>query len=162
MILLVWTICTVIVILWVKLRLRQEQLGSYVKNLPKIPFKVLLPFLRPNQTTADLFKNIEGLTNYHEGLAAFFAGPRLAVVCSDPENMKTILMSKDCLNKPYLYRMVPQISNGLLFSSGNLSCNICVRLRMKNDNFSIGGSPQLARGSQKYQNRVCYEHSENI
>lgn len=120
MFLLVWTICMVFVILVVKNVLRLKRMGSYVKRLPGIPFKAVLPLLQPNTTTTELFKIYENITNYldGDGLKKIWLLHKLVVLCDDPVNLRTILMSKDCLSKPYQYRLVSAVGEGILFSKG--------------------------------------------
>lgn len=121
--------CVVFVILAVHLVWRQMRRTFCLKSLPKVPFKVLVPFLRPNKTTTELFQMTEKMTNYYDSLAAFWSGLDLTVICDDPVNLKTILTSKDCLDKPYLYRLVPETAEGIVFSEGNPNHDECYRFR---------------------------------
>lgn len=98
--------------------LRLLRLNSYVKTLPKIPFAVLMPLLRRNKTKVELFQCIDKVINYHDGLSSLCTGTKLVVFCDDPVNMKTILMSKHCVDKPYIYRMITTVSDGLVLAKG--------------------------------------------
>lgn len=109
-ILLVSLVCVVLLLLAV--------LKSHRIRLRKIPISMLVPFLRPQKMTANLFRNLEKVTSHFDGLFAFWIGPEQAVVCDDPVNLRTILMSKDCFNKSFHYRMVPAVGDGILFSDG--------------------------------------------
>lgn len=87
--------------------------NAYVKNLPRVPISICLPMLRSNKKTADIYQYVNGVLNEYDGMAKLWMGSRLVVICDDPVNIRTILMSKDCLDKPYLYRMVTSLGNGL-------------------------------------------------
>lgn len=120
-----WLICVltcVAVVLIAALMVRIKQINSYMKNIPKIPCSMLAPFLvfRSNKTQAKIFQDMEKLINYHDGLAYFCLGTQLTVFCDDPVNLKTILMSKDCVNKPYFYRMMAAAGRGI-FTSTSMS-----------------------------------------
>lgn len=119
---LVWTICVIFFIIWIKLALRRKRRNSYVENLPKIPFKVLLPLLRPNITTTELFQIYEKATNSidGDGLKTFCIFANLAIVCDDPVNLRTILKSKDCFSKTHHFRLLPAVADGISFSESKL------------------------------------------
>lgn len=119
MLVLLWIICTALVILVFDLILRRLRHSFYVKNLPKIPLKVILPLLRPNITTTELFQIYEKATKINDGLAAIWILAKLVIVCEDPVNLRTILMSKDCFGKPYHFRLNTAAA-GILFSEGKL------------------------------------------
>lgn len=118
MFLFLWIICTAFVVMVFDLILQRLRLSFYVKNLPTIPLKVVLPLLRPNVTTTEIFQIDEKATNMHDGLTATWIFAQLLVICDDPVNLRTILMSKDCFGKPHNYRLIPAIANGILFSEG--------------------------------------------
>lgn len=118
MALIVLLVGAVLVITMVRLVLRLLRLNSYVKTLPKIPFAVLMPLFRRHKTSVELFQFLEKIGNYYDGLASFWVGTILVVICDDPVNMKTILMSKHCVEKPYLYRLVTAIGDGILLAKG--------------------------------------------
>lgn len=152
-------ICVVFGILVVDLVLRQRRQSPYVENLPKLPFKMFVPLLRPNITTAEIYHRMEQLTNYCHGLVAFWIFPKLVIICDDPVNLKTILMSGDCLNKPYHYRMVPASGDGILFSRGISNRDEYFRFK---GFYSFSDSPSLAKRPQKCSRGARYEHSEDI
>lgn len=118
MALFVLLIGAVLVIAMLRLMLRRLRLNSYVKTLPKIPFSVFMSLLRPNKTKVEQFQCFEKICNYYDGLASLWVGTKLVVICDDPVNMKTILMSKHCVDKPYYYRLVTAIGDGLFFANG--------------------------------------------
>lgn len=106
-------IVMVLTIYLVQIILDMLRQNSYVKNLPRIPFKILLPMLRQNKTTTDIYEYLNRILYEYDGLSKLWMGSRLVVVCADPVNIKTILMSKDCLDKPYIYRMMAGVGNGI-------------------------------------------------
>lgn len=112
---LMWAICVMFLIVWIKLTLRRKRRNSYLENLPKIPFKVLLPLLRPNITTTELFQIYEKATNYFDGdgLKASWIFTNPAIVCDDPVNLRTILKSKDCSSKTHNFRLLPAVADGI-------------------------------------------------
>lgn len=120
--LFLWIICALLVISVVYVVSRRQRVNAYVKNLPKIPFALLAPFLelKSNKTQTELFQCIDKVVNCYNGLASFWMGSKLVVICDDPVNMKTILMSKHCVNKPYFYRMMAAAGNGI-FTSTSMS-----------------------------------------
>lgn len=120
MLLLLLTICMVFVIWVADAMLRFKRVASHVKKLPTIPIKVLLPILRPNITTTELFQIYDKISYYFDsdGLTKVWLLHKLVVLCDDPVNLRTILMSKDCFSKPYHYRLVSAVGDGILFSEG--------------------------------------------
>lgn len=87
--------------------------NAYVKNLPRIRTSICLPMLRPHKKSTDIYQYVNDVLNEYDGMAKVWMGSRLVVICDDPVNIKTILMSKDCLDKPYLYRMITSLGEGL-------------------------------------------------
>lgn len=114
-------IVTIVIGLIGKTILHMYRLNEYVKNVPFIPWEILKKLIMANKTTTDTFKIFEQALQYHKGLAKFWIGTKLVVVCDDPENMKTILSSKHCLNKPYIYRLIAGAGDGIFSSHGMLS-----------------------------------------
>lgn len=129
-------ICFVFASLLLVLFLYWLHFNRYVWNLPKIPNKVLVPFLRPNKTAIDMYECLENLVNSHRGTSAAWLGPRLAVFCDDPVNVKTVLNSKHCFGKPYLYRLMTAAGNGLFTSDGNYSL-FAIHWRNLNQTFCL-------------------------
>lgn len=130
--LFVWLIFVLLLISVVSVVLRRQWLNSYVKKLPKIPFALLAPFLQiySYKTQTELFQCIDRVINHYDGLASFWMGPKLVVICDDPVNMKTILMSKHCTNKPYIYRMITAAGNGIFTSTSRSRIKLIVFVRM--------------------------------
>lgn len=111
-------ICAAFVILMIDLVSRRKRLSDCVRNLPKVPFSAIVPFLRPNKTSAEVFECFEKIFNYHDGLSSILVGSKLTVFFDDPENIKTILLSKDCVDKPYYYRQLTAGGDGLFTANG--------------------------------------------
>lgn len=51
--------------------------------------------------------------------AAAWLGPKLHLIIDKPEDLQTVLLSPNCLDKPYVYRFLPN-ERGLFTSEGNL------------------------------------------
>lgn len=49
--------------------------------------------------------------------AAVWLGPKLHIIIDKPEDMQTVLLSPNCLDKPYVYRFLPN-ERGLFTSEG--------------------------------------------
>lgn len=122
--LFVWVICAAFVIFMVDLVSRRKRLSDCVRNLPKIPLSAIVPFLRPNKTSTEVFECLEKIFNYHDGSASMLVGTKLTVLFDDPENIKTILLSKDCVDKPYYYRHIAG-GDGLFTANGICDKNNC-------------------------------------
>lgn len=67
-----------------------------------------------------MYQSLQTILNYYDGMASAWFGTKLAIICDDPVNIKTILMSKDCVNKPYYYRMMRLAGKGLFTASSKL------------------------------------------
>lgn len=98
---------------------RMFRQNVYVKNLPRVPIKMCLPMLLPKQKSTDTYNCVNAILHKYDGLAKLWMGSQLVVTCDDPVNMKTILMSKDCLDKPNLYRMTAGGGDGLATAESN-------------------------------------------
>lgn len=161
--LLSWIVCVVFVILVIDSILRRMRLNAYVKDLPQISSLVLLPNLWQTKTSTELFQIFEKVVNSCDGLFSIWVGTKLVIHCDDPVNMKTILMSKNCLDKPYYYRQLSACGDGIFTAQGKFEIDINVP-HFRTDNelrkfLNIMGSSRLASRSQKYQRSVHFEHS---
>lgn len=59
------------------------------------------------------------ISNSYERLGKAWLGPMFVTICIDhPDDLQTILNSKDCLDKSYMYRFMPA-GDGLLTANGN-------------------------------------------
>lgn len=159
--LFVWVICAALMIFVIDFVMSRMRFNKYIKVLPKIPLAVIVPFLRPNQTSVEIFQCIEKVINHYNGLASFWIGTKPVIICDDPVNMKTILLSKDCISKPSFYRMLSVAGNGIFSAKGIPFCLHpfkCVRF----EQYCSFGSARLAYGSQKYKYDVHFEHPQKI
>lgn len=50
--------------------------------------------------------------------AAIWLGPKLHILIDKPADLQTVLLSPNCLDKPYVYRFLPN-ERGLFTSEGN-------------------------------------------
>lgn len=97
--------------------LRVIMLNACVRHLPRIPFSMFRSFLGTAKTSTELYQCLNKAFTMYDGMCTFWFGPKLAVVCDDPEDMKTIFMSKDCFERPYLYRMLGGLAGNGLFTA---------------------------------------------
>lgn len=99
------------------------RLNNYVKHVPLIPWSIFKNFVFLKKTTVDVFKyGIEALELYN-GIAKVYIGPKLMLICDNPENMKLILTSKECMDKTHFYHFVSAVGKGLFTSNGICRCN---------------------------------------
>lgn len=105
------TLCAVLVItVFVKYILYKRHLESYVKDLPMLePCYPIIgnahEFIGKN--TAQLFTDIVAFVKTYGTPAKSWIGPALTITLDKPEDVKTVLMSQTCLDKPYMYRFLP-------------------------------------------------------
>lgn len=109
-----WLVLIVAII--VKYVLYRRRMESYVKDLPTM--KPLLPILGNAQSfigidTAQLFSGIIDSIRLYGTPFVSWIGPVMNVTLDKPEDVKTILMSSSCLDKPYMYRFLPS-TRGIL------------------------------------------------
>lgn len=130
----VWPILMVITIYLVQCISQIFRQIAFVKNLPHIPLNLCLPLLRHNKKTTDIYNLTAAITNAYDGMAKMWFGSQLVVVCDDPVNMKTILMSKDCLDKPSLHIMATFMGNGILTAPSKFLVQFPMLLERSNIN----------------------------
>lgn len=101
---------TVVLALMVKYYLWKQHMNSYVKHLPTIQSSIPIlgnayKFL--GKSTAEIFTDIIHFIKTSETPTKIWIGPCLTITLDKPEDVKTILMSPNCLDKPYMYRFLP-------------------------------------------------------
>lgn len=108
---IVLTLCVILVITFiVKYILYKRHLESYVKDLPMLePCYPIIgnahEFIGKN--TAQLFADIVQFVKTYNSPTKSWIGPVLTITLDKPEDIKTVLMSQTCLDKPYMYRFLP-------------------------------------------------------
>lgn len=105
----------------VKYILHMRHFERYVKHV-KMGNRAL-PFVGNawsliGKSTATLFREITEVTKLNGTPLKGYMGPALIMSLDRPEDVKTVLMSSNCLDKPYLYQFYPRPS-GIL----NARCN---------------------------------------
>lgn len=83
---------------------------SYVKHLPTL--KPTYPFIGNvhefiGKNTTEMFNAITEFTRSNETPTKIWIGPCLTITLDKPEDMKAVLTSPHCLDKPYMYRFLP-------------------------------------------------------
>lgn len=99
----------------------------HVRNIPTIPFNIIWPLYQINMNAKKYFDIFNNIQLAHDGLSKFWLGPKLAIVCDEPSLIHTILMSKECIEKPYLYRMIVGAGNGIFSSKGIAFAIVCFK-----------------------------------
>lgn len=94
----------------VKYALHMLHMESYVKHLYILPpvypiFGNSLQLI--GKSTKDLFKIIVDSIKANDTPIKAYLGPILVVAIDRPDDFKTILMSPNCLDKPYFYEFYP-------------------------------------------------------
>lgn len=100
----------------VKYFMHMNRMESYVKHLKtKGPVYPLIgnAHLMIGKSEVQLFKEVMQFTREIGTPMKAYVGPLLFVVIDKPEDMKTILTSTYCLDKPYVYDYMPN-TNGIL------------------------------------------------
>ena len=94
----------------VKYFLHMRHMESYVKDLPIMG--PVYPFIGNahafiGKSTVELFHGIVNFVKEYETPSKAYIGPVLNITLDKPEDIKTVLMSSACLDKPYMYRFLP-------------------------------------------------------
>lgn len=102
--------------------LHKRHMETYVKDLPTM--HPVLPFIGNahffiGKSTAELFKGIIQFVRDNETPAKAWIGPSLNITLDKPEDIRTVLMSSSCLDKPYMYRFLPS-TVGILTTECNV------------------------------------------
>lgn len=92
------------------------RMESFTQNVPTM--KPCYPmigsaFQLVGKNSAQVFSMIVQAVKAHSTPCKAWLGPVLAIVVDRPEDVRTVLMSTACLDKPYMYRFLPSTS-GLL------------------------------------------------
>lgn len=106
-----FTICVILLTLaLLKYVVHMRHIESYVKNLksakPFIPFfGHILKFI--TKSTSENYEYFVDLATHNESPVKLYIGPKLFVILDKPDDIKAILMSPHCLDKPFLYDYLP-------------------------------------------------------
>lgn len=99
-----------------------RRLESYVKHLPSPPS---LPFIGSGHhligisSSAQLFNIINRFGTKLDSPYKSYLGPVLNIIIDKPEDMKMVLMSPYCHNKPYINQFLPA-----KFGLEAITCNL--------------------------------------
>lgn len=109
-----WLILISVII--VKYVLYRRRIESFVKDLPAL--KPQIPIVGNALTfigidTARLFSGILEFIHLYGTPSVSWIGPVCNITLDKPEDVKAILMSQSCLDKPYMYRFLPS-TRGIL------------------------------------------------
>lgn len=88
----------------------KRRLETYVKDIPGVepcyPFIGNVPQFM-GKTMTEIFRDIDRFVKEKGTPNKTWLGPILVVNLDRPEDVRTVLMSPHCLEKPYLYRFLP-------------------------------------------------------
>lgn len=107
---LISLIVTLVIAALIKYVLHMYNMEKYVRNLPVL--SRVYPFFGNSlsliaKSPPDLFKEFTGTVRELGTPIKAYIGPFLIVTIDKPEDFKTVLMSRHCLGKPYLYKFYP-------------------------------------------------------
>lgn len=110
----------------IKYKLFKRKMERYVKHLPLA--HRTMPFIGNAlsfwcDTTTELFEEMTGGFSRVDTPSKAYMGPYLVVNLDKPEDIKTVLMSSDCHNKPYFYQLLEN-TEGLF----TMKCKLCFQL----------------------------------
>lgn len=106
----------------------KQHMKSFVQNVPTVePSYPLIgsAFEFVGKNSAQLFRMIVQAVKRHSTPCKAWLGPVLAIVVDRPEDVKAVLMSTACLDKPYMYRFLPSTSGLLTAASTRTSDFFC-------------------------------------
>lgn len=110
----------------VKYFLHIRRMESYTKHLPTMhpvyPFVGSAHFFIGKSTT-ELFNGIVQFVKDVETPSKAYIGPVLNITLDKPEDIRTVLMSSNCLDKPYMYRFLPS-TVGILTTECKFECTL--------------------------------------
>lgn len=104
----VLVLCTMWIIL--KYILHMQHTESYVKHLKFTP--LFIPFIgnlfvTMGKSPVELFRVIIQLIKQNDTPNKLYIGPGLVIILDKPEDVKAVLTSPNCLDKPYYYNFYP-------------------------------------------------------
>lgn len=118
---IVLVLCVVIAITFViKYMSYKQHMESFVKNLPMLkPCYPLIgcAFNFIGKNTTQLFEETVQIIKSHETPCVAWVGPLMTISVDKPEDVKAVLMSPTCLERPYVYRFLPSTLSLLTMAS---------------------------------------------
>lgn len=115
----------------IKYNLFKRKMERYVKHLPIA--HPTMPLIGNAlsfwcDTTTELFEEMTSGFNKVDTPSKAYMGPYLVVNLDKPDDIKTVLMSSDCHNKPYFYQLLGN-TQGLFTMKCKLWCQFhCYQL----------------------------------
>lgn len=124
---LISLIVTLVIAALIKYVLHMYNMEKYVRNLPVL--SRVYPFFGNSlsliaKSPPDLFKEFTGTVRELGTPIKAYIGPFLIVTIDKPEDFKTVLMSRHCLGKPYLYKFYP---SDVGIASATCECFFCMQ-----------------------------------
>jgi cytochrome P450 len=107
----------VAVVLIARFAWKWKRFFSLARKIPRSQFDLSWKGVRDviNADNRIVFKMIYESFDNVNGLAKTWLGPMLFVIISSPEDVKIVMNSRDCLDKPYFVRYPGPIIEGSLF-----------------------------------------------
>lgn len=110
----IWTTMLVAVVLLITVLawifVRYKRISDLVKNIPNVSSKKIHLFKIKSSNTFDLYNEI---SNSYERIGKIWCGPMLVILIDHPDDIKVVLNSKYCLDKPEVYRFTG-LGDGLI------------------------------------------------
>lgn len=109
-----------IAIVVVKYCLHMRKMENYVGNIPFAPVSMFLPFLGNVLTilqvksTTDVHNKAVEIFEKVDTPSKLYVGPYLQINLDKPDDIKAVLTSSACLNRPNFFRFLPDILQGLI------------------------------------------------
>lgn len=95
--------------------IRYHRLNSYVKDVALISFNLSALF---KIGKGNMHEVITGIGKSYERIGKAWVGPLLTIFLDHPDDLRTILSSRNCLERSYVYRLIPG-GDGLFTAKGN-------------------------------------------
>lgn len=97
--------------------IRYHRLNNYVKDVALISFNLSALF---KFGEGNMHEVITGISNSYERIGKAWVGPFLTIFIDHPDDLRTILNSRNCLDRSYVYRLIPG-GDGLFTATGIVS-----------------------------------------
>lgn len=111
------------ILICLKIRISRRKLYELAEKIPGPPDYPLIGAMHLffGKDNEEVFQVIDDILNEYKSPAKAWLGPTLVILVDNPEDLKIVLNSPHCMQKPYIYDFLG-VSKGLMAASGNLFC----------------------------------------